>query len=359
IDKTPIVLGIDDGAKYTGIALVQDCATKNKPVFKGTIEHRQDVKDKMDVRRGHRRYRRSHKKYRKERFDNRRASKRKGRIPPSIKQKKESTLRVIKKLNQWCRMDHIYLEDVQIDIRAFSEGKKLYRWQYQKSNRLDENLRIATLKRDQYTCQSCGKTDCMLEVHHITPKRLNGSHSIKNLITLCSSCHDNINGEERKHAERFYAIIGGKKIDFRVAMHVMQGKSFLRKGLNQVAPLTLTTGGETANKRIDWNIEKSHSNDAIVITNIEVTQLKCEIKDWVIKPMRRKSKAKTEEVAGFKHRDYVCYTKRNGEKYFGYITALYPKRKQFNMTTIDGKILKRYGIKPLKLIWRFNKIFWY
>ncbi len=51
IDKTPVALGIDDGAKYTGIALVQDGATKNKPVFKGTIEHRQDVKDKMGVRR--------------------------------------------------------------------------------------------------------------------------------------------------------------------------------------------------------------------------------------------------------------------------------------------------------------------
>ncbi|MGP7816243.1 RRXRR domain-containing protein [Niallia sp. 01092] len=102
IDKTPIVLGIDDGAKYTGIALVQDYASKNKPVFKGTIEHRQDVKDKIDVRRGHRKYRRSHKKYRKKRFDNRCASKRKGRIPPSIKQKKEAILRVIKKLTQWC-----------------------------------------------------------------------------------------------------------------------------------------------------------------------------------------------------------------------------------------------------------------
>ncbi len=256
-------------------------------------------------------------------------------------------------------MNHIYLEDVQIDIRALSEGEKLYRWHYQKSNRLDEHLRIAALMRDQYTCQSCGKTDCRLEVHHITPRRLNGADSILNLITLCSSCHDQINGEEMEHAERFYGIIGGKKIDFKAAMHVMQGKKHLRTELKKVAPLTLTTGGDTANKRIDWNIEKSHSNDAIVTTNLEVTRHKCEIKDWVIKPMRRESKAKTKEVEGFKHRDYVCYTKRNGEKYVGFITALYPERKQFNMTTIDGKILKRYGIKPLKLIWRFNKIYWY
>ncbi|WP_445506633.1 HNH endonuclease [Niallia sp. 03190] len=148
-------------------------------------------------------------------------------------------------------MDHIHLEDVQIDIRALSEGKKLYRWHYQKSNRLDEHLRIAALMRDQYTCQSCGKNDCRLEVHHITPRRLKGADSILNLITLCSSCHNQINGEEMNHAERFYALIDGKKIDYKAAMHVMQGKKHLRTELKKVALLTLTTGGDTANRRID------------------------------------------------------------------------------------------------------------
>lgn len=117
--------------------------------------------------------------------------------------------------------------------------------------------------------------------------------------------------------------------------------------------------GDTANKRIDWAIEKSHSNDALVICNLEIKQEKCEIKDWIIKPMRRKSKAKTKSVNGFEHRDYVCYTKRNGEKYFGYITTLYPEKKQCNLTTTHGKVLKRYGLKSLKLLWRFNKIYWF
>jgi hypothetical protein len=37
---------------------------------------------------------------------------------------------------------------------------------------------------------------------------------------------------------------------------------------------------------------------------------------------------------------------------------MYPDKKQVNITTLDGKILKRYGIKSRKLIWRFNKIYW-
>lgn len=105
IDQSKMVLGIDDGSIYTGIAVVQKCKFKNKVVFKGTIEHRKDVKYLMDVRRGYRRYKRSHKRYRKIRFDNRISSKRKGRIAPTIKQKKDAILRVVNQLNKWINMD--------------------------------------------------------------------------------------------------------------------------------------------------------------------------------------------------------------------------------------------------------------
>ncbi|RBW70803.1 RNA-guided endonuclease IscB [Bacillus taeanensis] len=354
IDQTPIHFNIDDGSKFTGIALVQECQTKNKPVFKGTIEHRTDVKDKMDTRRSYRRYKRSHKKYRPNRFNNRSSSTREGRIPPSIKQKKEATLRVLRKLIKWIRINHIHLENVMIDIRKLEKGSQPYRWDYQKSNRLDENLR---LMRDDFTCQDCRKKQCRLEVHHIIPRRLQGSDSIHNLITLCSSCHENVTGEETNHTKRFFDKIQEKKIFFHDAMHVMQGKTYLQQELKKIAPLTLTTGGDTANRRIDWDIEKSHSNDAIVLSQLHVSSKQCQIKDWVIKPMRKRSKKKTEKVNGFQHRDFVRYTKRNGDVYEGYITALYPKKKQCNFTTTEGKVLKRYGVNRLKLLWRFSHIY--
>jgi hypothetical protein len=79
----------------------------------------------------------------------------------------------------------------------------------------------------------------------------------------------------------------------------------------------------------------------------------------MIKPMRRKSKAKIEQLNGFKHRDLIKYTKKNGNSYIGYITAMYAEKKQCNITTTEGKILKRYGIKSCNLLWRFNKIFWF
>jgi len=355
-DISEFVVGIDDGSVHVGIAIIQKCKIKNKVIFKGTIEQRKDVSKLMTVRSGYRKYHRKHKRYRPIRFNNRSSSKRKDRLAPTIKQKKQAILRVVNQLNKWIDIHKIILEDVKIDIRALQEGYKLYKWQYQKSNRLDENLRIATLMRDNYICQECGKSGCMLEAHHIVPKRLKGADSVDNLITLCDKCHDKTERQEEKFIQKYQNKIKGKNIRFDYAQHVMQGKNYLRKELSKIAELELTIGSETANKRIDWNIEKTHSNDAIVICGLKPDN--CEIKEWIIKPMRRKSKAKIKEVKEFRHRDLIKYSKKSGEFYIGWITAMYLDKKQVNITTIDGKILKRYGIKSCKLIWRFNKIYW-
>lgn len=354
-DKSHMVCGIDDGSSHVGIAIVQKCLSKNKVVFKGTIEQRQDVKHLMDVRRGYRRYRRYHKRYRKPRFNNRASSKRTNRLAPSIKQKKDSILRVLYQLNKWINIKEYYLEDVAIDIRAMTDGYKPYNWKYQKSNRLDENLRKATILRDGCKCQECGKTNTVLEVHHIRAKRFGGANTIGNLITLCSACHQKTEGKEQEFEEKYFTKIKSKPKRFDYAMNVMQGKNYLRENIKQLGILHLTTGGDTANKRIEWNIEKSHSNDAICITNCFPDT--CNIKEWIIKPMRRKSKAKTDNVLGIKHRDLVEYTYRNGETHKGYVTALYPHLNALNFQS-PTKHCKKVNARKCRLLWKYNKIYW-
>ena len=122
-DKSEFICGIDDGSKHVGISIVQKCKNKNKVIFKGTIEQRNDVKKLIDTRRGYRKYHRKHKRYRPARFNNRKSSKRKGWISPTIKQKKQAILRVVNQLNKWIDIHKIILEDVKIDIRALQEGK--------------------------------------------------------------------------------------------------------------------------------------------------------------------------------------------------------------------------------------------
>lgn len=356
ICKDEIRCGIDDGGLHVGIALVQKCKTKNKVLFKGTIEQRNDVKHLMDVRRGYRCYRRYHKRYRKARFNNRSSSKRKGRVAPSILQKRQATLRVICRLNKWITITNYWLEDVSIDIRALTDGFKPYRWQYQKSNRLDENIRKAVIFRDGCRCAECGRTNCKLEVHHIKPKRLGGSNTLSNLITLCETCHQKTEGREERYMQHYFAMLNSSDNNFlNYASHVMIGKTWLRSQLSTLGQLHLTSGGETANKRIDWSVEKSHANDAICITSLFPDT--CKIKEWLMKPIRRQSKAKTDNILGIKHRDLVSYTYKNGESHTGYVTALYPDCYALNFQS-PTKHCKKVNARKCKLIWKYDKIYW-
>lgn len=221
IDNNICICGIDSGSKHTGIAIIEQCKNKNKVLFKGTLEHPQDVKKKMELRKVHRRYRRSHKRYRKARFDNRASSKKIGRLPNSIKCNKDEILRNINKLSKFLRISKIIIEDVKIDIRKLTDNK-IYKWQYQKSNRLDENLRMATLIRDNYTCKICNIKNTKLEVHHIKARKYGGADTISNLITLCSNkCHPLVTNKEKEYEELLYSKIKGKNINFSDVQRVM------------------------------------------------------------------------------------------------------------------------------------------
>ena len=348
--------GIDDGGLHVGVALVQKCQTKNKVLFKGIIEQRNDVKHLMEVRRGYRRYHHYHKRYRQARFNNRSSFKRKGRIAPSILQKRQATLRVINQLNKWINITNYWLEDVSIDIRALTDGYKSYRWQYQKSNRLDENIRKAVILRDGCKCMECGKSNCKLEVHHIRPRRMNGSNTLGNLITLCEKCHQQTEGKEELYMQHYFDMLKSSDVkNLNYAQHVMIGKKWLREQLSMLGMLHITSGGNTANKRLDWNIEKTHSNDAICITDLQPDT--CDIKEWMIKPMRRQSKARINSVLGIKHRDLVEYTYKNGETHKGYVTALYPELKALNFQS-PTKHCKKVNAQKCKLLWKYNKIYW-
>ena len=356
ICKDEIRCGLDDGGIHVGIALVQKGKNTNKVLFKGTIEQRKDVKKLMETRRGYRRYHRSYKRYRKARFNNRSSSKRKGRIAPSILQKRQATMRVINQLNKWINISSYWLEDVSIDIRALTDGYKSYGWQYQKSNRLDENIRKAVILRDKCKCKECGKSNCRLEVHHIKPRRLNGSNTLGNLITLCEKCHQKTEGKEELFMNEYFSMLNSSdNKNLNYASHVMIGKTWLRNQLSELGILHLTNGGDTANKRIDWNIEKTHSNDAICITDLRPDTT--DVKEWTIKPIRKKSKAKTDNVLGIKHRDLVEYTFKNGETHRGYVTALYPEQNALNFQS-PTKHCKKVNASKCRLLWKYTKIYW-
>jgi len=45
------------------------------------------------------------------------------------------------------------------------------------------------LRRDDYTCQYCGRQGARMTIDHVTPKRLQGAHDWHNLVTACPACN--------------------------------------------------------------------------------------------------------------------------------------------------------------------------
>lgn len=111
-------VGIDDGAKYVGVAIVND--KTNEVVFKGQINLRQDVSKKVEQRSKYRRMRRYRNlRYRRLRFDNRISSK----IAPSIRCRKDSILRFIKDMIKRVNIRRIVVEEIKFNHFKFNWGK--------------------------------------------------------------------------------------------------------------------------------------------------------------------------------------------------------------------------------------------
>ena len=55
-----------------------------------------------------------------------------------------------------------------------------------------EQYRLIILRRDNHTCQHCGKSEERLYVHHIMPREHGGTDDLDNLTTLCHDCHQKV-----------------------------------------------------------------------------------------------------------------------------------------------------------------------
>ena len=187
--------GIDKGCKVTGIA----CVGNGELLFSANIKHRNPIalqqkdgsKTFVEVRAERRRARRNrHRWHRKPRFNNRASSKKSGRLPPTIRMNVMEVVRVVRKIP--LPISLMTVEDVAVDVRRLS-NPDVKGSEYQQSNRLDENLRLACLMRDSFTCQKCKrqrttssyrrKKETLLETHHILTLALfrQNLHGIRNL----------------------------------------------------------------------------------------------------------------------------------------------------------------------------------
>ena len=259
-----VSLGIDAGSKHIGVS----ASSEKKEMLAAQVELRNDIVKLLSTRRELRRTRRNRKtRYRKARFDNRK--KKDGWLAPSVEQKVESHLNVIRLVHKLLPITKTTIEVAQFDIQKiknpyikgedYQQGEQMGFW----------NVREYVLARDGHKCVHCkGKSkDPVLNVHHLESRKT-GGNSPSNLVTLCETCH------KAYHRGEFdLKIKRGSSLRDAAVMNIMRWAVYERSKA-EFGNVHLTYGYITKHTRIENCINKTHAADAFCIAkNVHAMRL--------------------------------------------------------------------------------------
>ena len=259
-----VSLGIDAGSKHIGVS----ASSEKKELLAAQVELRSDVTKLLSSRRELRRTRRNRKtRYRKVRFDN---HKRKdGWLAPSVAQKVESHLKVIRLAHKLLPVTKTTIEVAQFDAQKI-KNPDIKGDEYQQGEQMGFwNVREYVLARDGHKCIHCkGKSkDPILNVHHLESRKV-GGNSPSNLVTLCETCH------KAYHRGEFdLKIKRGTTLRDAAVMNIMRW-SVYERAKEEFGNVHLTYGYITKHTRIGNCIAKTHAADAFCIAkNINAMRL--------------------------------------------------------------------------------------
>ena len=255
-----IVVGVDEGARHIGIALI----SQGKVLAKGEIELRQDVHSLLLSRAQYRRGRRFRKtRYRKARFLNRKRTD--GWLPPSIQAKLDANFMWIDKFCSLVPSPKLRIEVGKFDV-AKMINPDIQGVDYQHGQTYGYyDVRYFVIARDEYTCQVCKKKNRILHTHHIIYRSKGGTDRADNLITVCSDCHTS---ENHKQGGILYRWMCEHKKTRQYKepsfMNILRRRTF-----QKYSDAEITYGSETSPRRKELGLDKTHYNDAIAITGVE------------------------------------------------------------------------------------------
>ena len=267
--KQEVSLGIDAGSVHIGVS----ATTEKKELLAAEVVLRADIVKKLAGRLEMRRTRRNRKtRYRKPRFDNRR--KEKEWLAPSVRNKVDSHLKVIRLVHALLPVTKTTIEVAQFDIQKIKNGA-IQGLEYQQGEQMGFwNVREYVFVRDGHKCQHCeGKSgDNILNVHHLESRKT-GGNAPNNLITLCETCHKAYHRGEFK-----LKIKRGTSLRDAAVMNIMRWAIY-EQAKNEFDNVHLTYGYITKHTRINNGIDKTHCADAFCISkNVKANRLGSYIK---------------------------------------------------------------------------------
>lgn len=368
----PIRVGVDTGFKHVGISI----STPEQELFRYHFIHRSnEVKKNLEERRADRSGRRNRKtRYRKPRFNNRVRTKKAGWISPTSRHMVEShkkDLEIALRFLPESAIEFINIESAEFDTHKMRDPEFESEMYQQGDLTGFDNVKAFVRWRDGNICQQCkGKSgNKKIEVHHIRRRIDGGSDNPANLICLCHECHTKHHNGELKLKKFNVNLKSAQSLRAAAAMNVTKDRIF--DGVQKMFPITLirkTYGYITRKNRLMNNLDKSHTNDALIISknfnavleeqtiivkHIRRHNRQIHKKNTIKKGIRKRNQAE-HFVKGFALNDYV----RLDDKQTGFITA----RMTCGCATvksIDGKRIHNktvVSMKRLKLIRRAKNI---
>jgi 5-methylcytosine-specific restriction endonuclease McrA len=267
VEVKPLRLKIDPGAKFTGIALVDD--KSGEVVFAAELQHRGfAIRDALTSRRQLRRSRRNRKtRYRKPRFLNR--TRPKGWLPPSLQSRVANIETWVKGLIKVAKIEAISFELVRFDMQLM-RNPDIRGKEYQQGALAGYETREYLLEKWGRECAYCGAKNVPLEVEHIHPKSKGGSNSITNLTLSCHKCNTKKGTQDIKDflkgSSQLEKILKQAKKPLADAAAVNATRNALFAILKETGlPIETGSGGLTKFNRCQQNLPKTHWTDAACV----------------------------------------------------------------------------------------------
>jgi 5-methylcytosine-specific restriction endonuclease McrA len=365
-NKPSYRLKIDYGSRHTGLAILRN----NEVIWLGQINHRTDIKERLDQRRAFRRARRNRKtRYRKPRFLNRR--RKEGWLPPSLESRVKNIETWVNRLRKLCPITHISYENAKFDTQLM-RNPEISSIEYQQGTLYGYEIREYLLEKFNRKCCYCGKTNVPLEVEHIIPKSRGGTNRIDN---LCLACHECNQKKGNKTAEEFgYPNIQERvKQTLKDAAIVNATRWKVYKVLTRTElPVECGTGARTKMNRIRLRLPKTHYFDACCVGASTPDKLYIKVKEALI--VHAKGRGTRSRTTLDKYGFPRAYLSRQ-KYFFGFQTGdmvkvVVPKGKykgtwiggvacrksgSFDIKNVEGKrIVQGINHKYCKIIQRFD-----
>jgi len=246
-----VELGIDSGYQNIGFS----CITAKRELASGTVILDGRTSSRLTERKMYRRGRRNKLWYRKPRFLNRKKSK--GWLPPSVQRRYNTHLSLINRLKAILPISKITIEVANFDIQKI-ENENINGIGYQEGDMYGyQNVRSFLMAREKGKCQLCKKEfekGSPSHIHHCKQRSEEGSNRVKNLAILHKKCHTKLHEK-------------GLKLSISKQYKTPTFLSIINKRFKtDVSDVNITFGYITFTERIKLSLEKTHYNDAFVIT---------------------------------------------------------------------------------------------